>query len=140
MSLKPIKCWRCGEEFVPHSVAQVYCSAPECRAYAKDPKMAGERFKVRQQKRAESHEALGSRLCEYCGRRFVMLNPDETTCSGRCRLRMANTAAIKHVTAYSRTCHDCGKPTNDYRCSACLAKWRAKNHVSSWSGDDNVIY
>ena len=25
-----------------------------------------------------------------------------------------------------RRCHDCGRPTNDYRCSDCRAKWRRK--------------
>lgn len=29
-----------------------------------------------------------------------------------------------------RKCHDCGKPTNDYRCYKCLAKWRIKHGVS----------
>lgn len=28
-----------------------------------------------------------------------------------------------------RRCHDCGKPTSDYRCPACLARWRAKHGV-----------
>lgn len=27
---------------------------------------------------------------------------------------------------YSRRCHDCGKPTNDYRCPACWRRIRAK--------------
>ena len=28
-----------------------------------------------------------------------------------------------------RKCHDCGKPTFNYRCSACWEKWRAKYGV-----------
>lgn len=32
-------------------------------------------------------------------------------------------------TPKSRKCHDCSKPTNDYRCSQCLARWRKKNNV-----------
>lgn len=31
-------------------------------------------------------------------------------------------------TAYSRECHDCGKPTNDYRCAAC---WRKRGRSES---------
>lgn len=29
----------------------------------------------------------------------------------------------------ARTCHDCGKPTNNYRCDACAAKWKKKHGV-----------
>lgn len=29
-----------------------------------------------------------------------------------------------------RKCHDCGRPTDDYRCPVCLRKWRQKNGVS----------
>lgn len=28
-----------------------------------------------------------------------------------------------------RRCHDCGKPTPDYRCAECLRKWRKKYGV-----------
>ena len=28
-----------------------------------------------------------------------------------------------------RRCHDCGKKTRNYRCAACLAKWRARHGV-----------
>lgn len=28
-----------------------------------------------------------------------------------------------------RRCHDCGRPTPDYRCPKCLEKWRAKHGV-----------
>lgn len=35
----------------------------------------------------------------------------------------------KKVKIYLRTCHDCGKPTSDYRCADCLSKWRQKNHI-----------
>lgn len=30
----------------------------------------------------------------------------------------------------TRRCHDCGRPTPNYRCSGCLRKWRAKHDVS----------
>ena len=29
-----------------------------------------------------------------------------------------------------RTCHDCGRPTVDFRCPPCRAKWRAKNGLA----------
>lgn len=38
-----------------------------------------------------------------------------------------------------RVCHDCGKPTANYRCPACLEKWR-KNYNVSNSADNEEIY
>ena len=35
-----------------------------------------------------------------------------------------------------RKCHDCGKPTPDYRCRACLAKWRQAQGVARDATDD----
>lgn len=32
-----------------------------------------------------------------------------------------------------RKCHDCGAPTYNYRCEACLQKWREKNNVNARS-------
>lgn len=31
---------------------------------------------------------------------------------------------------FPRKCHDCGKPTSDYRCQECWKKWRRKHGVS----------
>lgn len=35
-----------------------------------------------------------------------------------------------------RRCHDCGKPTRDYRCAACreahLERWRKEQGISLW--------
>ena len=39
-----------------------------------------------------------------------------------------------------RRCHDCGKPTVDYRCSKCLAKWRRKNGVPACGGETEEGY
>lgn len=41
-----------------------------------------------------------------------------------------------------RRCHDCGKPTTDYRCPKCLAKFRARNGVSvnGAKDDDDGAY
>ena len=38
--------------------------------------------------------------------------------------------------AAMRKCHDCGKPTPDYRCRACLAKWRQAQGVARDATDD----
>lgn len=31
---------------------------------------------------------------------------------------------------FVRRCHDCGRPTYNYRCQDCLTRWREKHHVS----------
>lgn len=36
-----------------------------------------------------------------------------------------------------RRCHDCGKLTHDYRCPACLRKWRRRHNVSLHSCDED---
>lgn len=40
---------------------------------------------------------------------------------------------------HSRVCHDCGKPTSDYRCPNCLRKWRIKNGVPGY-GDRETSF
>lgn len=40
---------------------------------------------------------------------------------------------------YSRKCHDCGKPTNDYRCPKCWARIRGDS-VRSYSDVDTEPY
>jgi len=39
-----------------------------------------------------------------------------------------------------RRCHDCGRPTADYRCPKCRARWRARNGVSPSAGEDEEFY
>ena len=48
-------------------------------------------------------------------------------------------APLKRPGALSlRRCHDCGKPTADYRCPRCLAKWRAKHGVGPSAQEDET--
>jgi len=39
-----------------------------------------------------------------------------------------------------RRCHDCGRPTTDYRCPACLAAWRRRNGVPGAGGEADEGY
>ena len=56
---------------------------------------------------------------------------------GACRMRAKSlgfTASKsgpqrKHELAGSRRCHDCGRPTNDFRCYRCRIAWREKHGV-----------
>lgn len=40
---------------------------------------------------------------------------------------------------YLRACHDCGRMTTDYRCPACLMKWRLKHGVLLRATDEEGI-
>lgn len=42
--------------------------------------------------------------------------------------------------APSRKCHDCKRPTNNYRCPACLSKWRAKYGVRTDGGEAHTYH
>ena len=37
---------------------------------------------------------------------------------------------------YTRKCHDCGRPTNNYRCDKCWAKLRKKGEYAEETGMD----
>lgn len=39
---------------------------------------------------------------------------------------MGNSGSIKKFMEYNRKCHDCGKPTNNYRCNECWEKKTGK--------------
>ena len=41
---------------------------------------------------------------------------------------------------YTRKCHDCGKPTNDYRCPKCWQKIRSRHGVSVETVDSSDTY
>lgn len=70
-------------------------------------------------------------VCPFCQQEFTPTG-SRTYCSDKCRAaaqrqrdqnRMENLRRVRQV---GRTCHDCGKPTTDYRCPAC---WRKRRHV-----------
>lgn len=52
-------------------------------------------------------------------------------------------ASYRQITRYMRRCHDCGRPTTDYRCPRCWARLRSRGGYSP-KGDasdmDTVTY
>ena len=36
----------------------------------------------------------------------------------------------QRIRRFTRLCHDCGKPTSNYRCDKCRAKWCIKHGVT----------
>ena len=71
----------------------------------------------------------GKALCLNCGKEFEG-HGNAHFCGEACHkewiLRQRQT---KSETA-SRACHDCGRPTTDYRCPACRAAFRQRHGVA----------
>lgn len=52
-------------------------------------------------------------------------------------------ASYRQITRYIRRCHDCGRPTADYRCPACWARLRSRGGYAPMgdaSDMDTVTY
>lgn len=64
------------------------------------------------------------RICPCCGKPFETRAKDKQFCDRACfyasRTGMSRTEwLLEHGQYTSRVCHDCGKPTNNYRCPDC---------------------
>lgn len=68
-----------------------------------------------------------TRECATCGASFAPRVHNQVNCPECSRhfLEERHTGYSKR-TGNSRRCHDCGKPTTDYRCSDCWAKLRGR--------------
>lgn len=148
--LTPIEqvCWYCKEPFITTSWSKRYCDKPACVEFKNDDSQWArlERARIRKEMLL-ADVPVETRLCDWCGKRFDLPPSDVKSrikfCSRSCRNKANGDAASKLETVTRtglthRVCHDCGKPTNDYRCPKCLEKWRTKNHVTSVS--DVTIY
>lgn len=130
------KCSICGETFMARTANQKYCSDP-CRRMAEGKSTGLEEWRK------------GCK-CVVCGKKFIPKSSRQKCCSPSCmevnskglqvrwRRRRSNPESVPvenengneygpDIEQYSRTCHDCGKPTNDYRCASCRRKWLEKN-------------
>ena len=68
------------------------------------------------------------RECVVCGIAFTPQQHNQTHCPA-CSRKVAQKNGVylnsKRAGTSQRRCHDCGKPTTDYRCPACWDKLRA---------------
>lgn len=89
--------------------------------------------------------------CEVCGKPFKIMAHGQRACKGQCtwllhkrekrlsaeikqqRERHAYRSLLKEPNGdritTRRLCHDCGAPTNNYRCPLCLENWQKLHHV-----------
>lgn len=74
-----------------------------------------------------SYVSKRTATCTKCGRACL---PREDGLCGRCRDTRRQIESDRFKTANlprQRKCHDCGRPTSDYRCPACWAKLRREH-------------
>lgn len=118
-------CDFCGHEFVALSAKGRYCSQ-ECR----DKVHLQRKF----ERRKKEHPEL-VRVCPCCGKEFLCSETFPVYCSHVCKRKMeppkpqAKRLSSK-TTGYlapKRKCHDCKRPTDNYRCPECWEKYRAKH-------------
>lgn len=115
-------CAECGKYFGSNAPAVKYCST-ECRDAAE------------KKRKGEPEEFV----CATCGKAFRLARKGQSRkyCSpecadkGRRAYQVQRSMEIRNslLPPPTRKCHDCGKPTDDYRCAECKAKWRAKYGV-----------
>lgn len=109
-------CPVCGQTFYKKNPFQSFCS--EC---IKSAKVEGYRY----------------RICNKCRKPFKALH-EEGVC-GECNAKKAKELESKKESAVikmkKRRCHDCGKPTYNYRCDKCREKWQREHSISLNSSD-----
>ena len=77
------------------------------------------------EKKPEKKRRLFYKSCAVCGTPFEAKTVNALYCSKECKnkafgLRTYETRQIRGT----RKCHDCGKPTDNYRCPSCWRKLR----------------
>ena len=101
-------CVVCGIEFSAKTVNAKYCSRA-CANVARK----GAKYDVK----------LDTKICPVCGANFTTGRIGKVYCSRRCA--KAAERELMEKGEVRRRCHDCGRPTTDYRCPACWRRLRA---------------
>ena len=120
------RCLVCGAEFETTQRHAKYCL--EHRSMSRS---------VRE--RLMQGQGMDPTICAQCGKPFYG-HGNARFCSDICRRRNAaakddvGTIASmrrKQVGFSVRACHDCGRPTTDYRCPACREKFPQRHGVAA---------
>lgn len=84
------------------------------------------------------------KICVECGAEFETVYSRQITCSAECRAARQRKIMAVHnglrkfhkdrprirgMENKTRFCHDCGKPTNNYRCDECWEKFRTAREM-----------
>lgn len=86
---------------------------------------------------SDTTELPGGRVycCAVCAKIGKARRKAQRRLAAKERKLQGQCALPKPTAIQRRKCHDCGCPTSDYRCPACLKAWRQKHGVS---GDADV--
>ncbi|MFI3272126.1 MAG: hypothetical protein R3Y11_08515 [Pseudomonadota bacterium] len=134
-------CPVCGRLFTAWTSKQKYCCW-ECSDTVNRKKTA-ERHRAKTKAKAEAKAKEVSTAPSPAPKPkavpapSVVLEAKPKPKIGRPRLETGPASPVVHG-----VCHDCGIPTHNYRCSKCLATWRAKHGVPTDIGGigDNTTY
>lgn len=80
-----------------------------------------------------------AKVCARCGAAFMPRNSAQVYCTLSCANAMESDRRRKGLSLdVTRKCHDCGRPTTDYRCPNCRQRFLAKHgiHLSSVDASD----
>ena len=121
--MHPKICAFCGKEFVALSAKGKYCSL-ECNNKA---------FLKRQFERRKKEHPEDVLVCPCCGKEFFRSKANPVYCSYVCKRKMEPpkpqpkrlSSKTTGYLAPKRKCHDCKRPTDNYRCPECWEKYRA---------------
>ena len=111
------KCPVCGAEFEAGTSNAKYCA--KCRLLGKQ---------------AREHLLRGGKIsCVNCGKEFEG-HGNARLCGEECHKAWILRQRLTKSETASRACHDCGRPTTDYRCPACRAAFRQRHGASEHPG------
>lgn len=134
---KPRRCEYCDKEFIPLNAGQLYCSQ-ECReereaackrqAQCADIDWLNFKYESLLEKSKNTHNEDQELLRhDYNELKPKMKGKDlKAEKSGQ-----FDDGEDDEAAKGKRKCHDCGKPTYNYRCTPCTAKWKRKHAVSA---------
>lgn len=93
----------------------------------------------------DSFQRIGNELHKLTGtvRRYIRNNSELFPKPLKRKKILLGEAVYKRNSRYMRRCHDCGRPTTDYRCPACWARLRRAGGYSPTgevSDMDTVAY
>lgn len=121
-----IRCDGCGHYFAKSAPGERYCSD----LCAEGKKKCKRCLEVRWLDEFQAERSMKKAICVYCirekQRKAALPEEKYKKYKEQSRIRMRTPKTEK------RKCHDCGKPTQNYRCNACWAKRQVpENNLSS---------
>lgn len=108
-------------------MAEEYRPIPECPGFE-----ISREGKIRNRQTGHQRKVMESGSCQIKVNRIrITVHPDEVVARVwgiqlKRQLALETELGPKRIPKYTRTCHDCGKPTTNYRCDRCWSKIRSR--------------